>query len=141
MIPCPPRERIQEFLEEHLGEPDSQELEQHVEGCSSCQQVMADLCGPRLPSLDTIRHIPPPSPNPDAAPPQVPGCELTGEVKFGGMGAVYFGCDTALHRPLAVKVLRRHLAAKPELVARFEAEAQVCAQLQHPGIVPVHQVG
>lgn len=80
----------------------------------------------------------------NAAPPAVPGCLLQGGsdgVKLGGMGAVYFGTDTALGRPVAVKVLREHLADDPVMVARFEAEARICAQLQHPGIVPVYQVG
>ena len=73
--------------------------------------------------------------------PAIPGCDLSGEVKYGGMGAVYFGEDIALRRPVAVKVLREEFADDAEMIARFEAEAQVCAQLQHPGIVPVHQVG
>src|SRR5262249_6228201 len=101
---------------------------------------LASLSGPPLPDRDTTPHSGPPA-DPDAVPPPVPACRLTGEARFGGMGVVYFGTDTALNRPVAVKVLRRHLADEPEMVARFEAEAQVCAQLQHPGIVPVHQVG
>ncbi len=82
--------------------------------------------------------------DPDATPPDVPGCILgcgKENVRFGGMGVVYFGTDSALGRPVAVKVLRRRLSHDAVLVARFEAEARINAQLQHPGIVPVHQIG
>jgi len=82
--------------------------------------------------------------DPDARPPSVPGCVLKEgkeNVKFGGMGVVYFGTDLALGRPVAVKVLRQRLARNAEMLARFEGEARVNAQLQHPGIVPVHQIG
>jgi tetratricopeptide (TPR) repeat protein/tRNA A-37 threonylcarbamoyl transferase component Bud32 len=141
MSVCPPREHILDYLEGRLAEVDSQQLEQHVEDCSSCQQTMAQLSGPALlPQRDTMPHAGPTA-DPDSLPPTLPGCQLNGEVRFGGMGVVYFGTETALRRPVAVKVLRHHLAHRAEMVARFEAEAQVCAQLQHPGIVPVYQVG
>ena len=81
---------------------------------------------------------------PDAIPPLVPGYELKPgkeNIRFGGMGVVYFGIDAALGRPVAVKVLRRRLAGDLDLVSRFEREARINAQLQHPGIVPVYQVG
>jgi tetratricopeptide (TPR) repeat protein/tRNA A-37 threonylcarbamoyl transferase component Bud32 len=93
---------------------------------------------------ETIRQTAASMADLDQEPPLLPGYVLKGgkdNVKFGGMGVVYFGEDQTLHRPVAVKVLRRHLADRIEWVARFEGEARVCAQLQHPGIVPVHQVG
>lgn len=58
----------------------------------------------------------------------------------GGMGEVWRGVDEYLERPVAVKVLREHLA-DPELVARFRREARIAARLQHPGITVVHDVG
>jgi tetratricopeptide (TPR) repeat protein len=141
MSPCPSTQCILDYLEGRLGEVDGQQLEQHVEDCSSCQQAMAQLSGPALlPHRDTVPHAGPAA-DPDNLAPLLPGCLFSGEVKFGGMGVVYFGTESALRRPVAVKVLRQHLAHRPEMVARFEAEAQVCAQLQHPGIVPVYQVG
>ena len=63
--------------------------------------------------------------------------ELIGE---GGMGKVYRVRDTRLNRPMALKVLRVD-RMEPSVVSRFVEEAQVTAQLQHPGIVPVHQLG
>ena len=58
----------------------------------------------------------------------------------GGMGEVWRGVDEHLGRPVAVKVLREHLA-DPELVGRFRREARIAARLQHPGITVVHDVG
>jgi tRNA A-37 threonylcarbamoyl transferase component Bud32 len=57
------------------------------------------------------------------------------------MGIVYRARDVELQRDLAMKVLRRSRAMDARSVARFLEEAQVAAQLDHPGIVPVHEVG
>ena len=59
---------------------------------------------------------------------------------YGGMGEVWRGVDEYLGRPVAVKVLREHLA-DPELAERFRREARIAARLQHPGITVVHDVG
>jgi len=60
----------------------------------------------------------------------------------GGMGVVHRAQDLELHRSLAVKVLS--VPATPAhavAVSRFLEEARITAQLDHPGIVPVHEVG
>ena len=57
------------------------------------------------------------------------------------MGAVLKGRDTDLGRDLAVKVLLEQHRDHPELVRRFVEEAQIGGQLQHPGIVPVYELG
>ena len=59
----------------------------------------------------------------------------------GGMGVVLRGHDTDLGRDLAVKVLREPFRDQPEMVRRFIEEAQIGGQLQHPGIVPVYELG
>ena len=67
--------------------------------------------------------------------------QLFGEIARGGMGAVLKGRDADLGRDLAVKVLLEAHREKPELVRRFVEEAQIGGQLQHPGIVPVYELG
>ncbi len=67
--------------------------------------------------------------------------QLFGEIARGGMGAVLKGRDPDLGRDLAVKVLLESHENKPELVRRFVEEAQIGGQLQHPGIVPVYELG
>ena len=58
----------------------------------------------------------------------------------GGMGEVYRALDTKLEREVAIKVLPAALAGDPERLTRFEREAKVLAQLNHPGIAAIHGV-
>jgi serine/threonine-protein kinase len=67
--------------------------------------------------------------------------QLLGEIARGGIGVVIKGRDIDLGRDLAVKVLLEKHRDHPEMVRRFVEEAQIGGQLQHPGIVPVHELG
>ncbi|MBI5363873.1 MAG: serine/threonine protein kinase [Planctomycetes bacterium] len=67
--------------------------------------------------------------------------QLLGEIARGGMGVILKGHDTDLGRDVAVKVLGKDLAHNPAIVQRFIEEAQIGGQLQHPGIVPVYELG
>ena len=83
-------------------------------------------------------------PGSDAAAPGAPAgerYEIGGEIARGDVGVVYKGRDTDLGRDVAVKVLRDEHLRSPEVVQRFVEEAQIGGQLQHPGIVPVYELG
>ena len=67
--------------------------------------------------------------------------QLSGEIARGGMGAVLRGRDVDLGRDLAVKVLLEKYANRPDVARRFIEEAQIGGQLQHPGVVPVYDIG
>ncbi len=67
--------------------------------------------------------------------------EDLGLLGFGGMAEVHRVRDRDLNRTMAMKIIRKELANKPATMARFVEEAQCSAQLQHPGIVPVHEIG
>ena len=67
--------------------------------------------------------------------------QLLGEIARGGMGVILKGHDTDLGRDVAVKVLDGELAKNPAVVQRFVEEAQIGGQLQHPGVVPVYELG
>jgi serine/threonine-protein kinase len=67
--------------------------------------------------------------------------QLQGEIARGGMGAVLRGRDVDLGRDLAVKVLLEKFVTRPEVGRRFIKEAQIGGQLQHPGVVPVYDIG
>src|SRR5260370_39249087 len=67
--------------------------------------------------------------------------QLQGEIARGGMGAVLRGRDVDLGRDLAVKVLLEKHAHRPEVARGFIEEAQIGGQLQHPGVVPVYDIG
>ena len=59
----------------------------------------------------------------------------------GGMGEVRLVRDQKLNRRLAMKILHPHLLSRQITTSRFIEEAQVCAQLEHPNIVPIHDFG
>jgi tetratricopeptide (TPR) repeat protein len=69
------------------------------------------------------------------------GYELLEPLGRGGMGEVFRGTDPALGRDLAVKVLRPELRGNTDAEARFQREARLTGALQHPNIVPVHNLG
>jgi len=63
------------------------------------------------------------------------------EIGRGGMARVYRATDTVLQRPVALKVLAPSLSADPEFARRFEREAITAANLRHPAIVTIFDVG
>jgi len=67
--------------------------------------------------------------------------QIVGEIARGGVGVVLKGHDVDLGRDVAMKILRDEHADNDDILQRFIEEAQIGAQLQHPGIVPVYEVG
>jgi serine/threonine-protein kinase len=131
--------------------------------CRDCPELLDELrrrlasLGAINPLLDTEPNAPASSPgSPAAGPaeavppadgpsnPDLPGLvgryQVQGEIARGGMGAVYRVHDPDCNRTLALKVLLpQHQGASAR--ARFHEEAQLTAQLQHPGVPPVHEIG
>jgi serine/threonine-protein kinase len=67
--------------------------------------------------------------------------ELEDEIGRGGMSVVFRARDLRLNRPVAIKVLPPELAHDAAIRTRFTREAQTSAQLSHPHIVPIYDVG
>jgi tetratricopeptide (TPR) repeat protein len=65
---------------------------------------------------------------------------LRDEIGRGGMGIVYLASDLELERPVAIKFLPSELAANPEAVKMFRAEARSAASMNHPNIVHIYDV-
>lgn len=83
-------------------------------------------------------------PPPSAAPPPAAtfGHYVLGEqLGEGGMGVVYKAVDTHLKRTVALKMIHAGRGVPGEAVARFIAEAEAVARLQHPNVVQIHELG
>jgi serine/threonine-protein kinase len=146
-------ERPEERTEEHTPRPDALD--------AGLALAFGPDSGPPLPATASVvralgiqalqlREPATEGPSPDVQsiggevlPPADPSgrLQLSGEIARGGMGAVFRGRDGELGREVAVKVLLEAHAGRTELVQRFVDEAQVAGQLQHPGVVPVYDIG
>lgn len=115
-------------------------LDGHLDRCAECRRVVADLARAASQATD-------PSGDARDASRAVPASFAPGEryelrrlIGRGGMGEVYLALDRPLNRPVALKRIRPELASDAA-TQRFLREAQIAAQLEHPNILPIHDIG
>ena len=136
MQPCPSLEQLQQLLEETLEAASYDAVAHHLEECPTCRDVLDAL-------TDSTVGVWPPT---GAACPQSGvtqahsrGCYRPIRLHArGGLGEVFEVRDEQFQRPVALKVLHERDGADPDRRRRFLEEARITAQLEHPGIPPVH---
>jgi WD40 repeat protein len=168
MKACPSREQLEKLFSDQLSEEEERVLDAHVSDCAACQRILEArtvitetfpealrareqpesaegqgsyealisrlIAGSRSGSARTA--VPAPQP-----PPLIDGFEILGKLGHGGMGIVYKARQLDLQRIVAIKMILAGIHADPQSLARFRAEAEAVAQLQHPNIVQIYAIG
>lgn len=136
MQPCPSLEQLQQLLEETLEAPSYDAVAHHLEECATCRDVLDAL-------TDSTVGVWPPAgvtrPESGVTQAHSRGCYRPIRLHArGGLGEVFEVRDEQFQRPVALKVLHERDGADPDRRRRFLEEARITAQLEHPGIPPVH---
>jgi serine/threonine-protein kinase len=120
--------------------PDRPELAEELARRIEALRRINDLAGARS-AATTVAKDEPARPGAGGPLPSLAGYELLGRLGEGGMGVVYRARQLRPNRLVAVKMLRAGSDPDPEHLERFRREAEALAQLQHPNIIPVYEVG
>ena len=159
---CCSRDQLHDLLVGSVSDTDSDAWLQHLEQCSTCRTKLHALAGEEgdwsqarevLSSHTDRSHIARPDEWAEAlsrkllSPPSHP--EMLGRIGrydierllgSGGMGIVFKGFDTELHRTVAIKVLAPTLAFHGTARHRFAKEARAAAAVVHEDVVPIYDV-
>ncbi|WP_372810332.1 protein kinase [Litorivivens sp.] len=73
--------------------------------------------------------------------PEIPGYALKKPLGKGGMAVVYLATQLDNDRTVALKIMAKHLEADPSFGERFLREARICAELSHPNVISIYDVG
>ncbi|HFC29621.1 MAG TPA: serine/threonine protein kinase, partial [Oceanospirillales bacterium] len=72
---------------------------------------------------------------------EIPGLKIISKIGDGGMSVVYLAEQISLKRKVAVKVMRMEIAKNDLDIHRFKHEAKTIAQLDHPSIINIYNIG
>jgi len=170
MPSCPREPQLQQFLDEQLADGAAQIVASHITDCARCQLVLERLTDEgaggepalalahaRTTALQTpppdflarLRVVPPEAGDQSAALPiaastaatTIPGYTILRELGRGGMGIVYQARHLKLNRLVALKMVRFGPNAPAKELLRIRQEAEAVAQLHHPNIVQIYDIG
>ena len=151
-------DQIRRLLGGTLPDDELVQADAHLWECPDCRDALRRRTEP-TPDLPPVAAPRSEGASLQSALPAVPGCEvlgatndgefpaslgryrITGKLGSGGFAVVYRGYDDDLRREVAIKVPHRERIATPEDAEAYLAEARILASLDHPHIVPVHDLG
>ena len=139
----PNGQQLQDFLNGMLPPRHQTFIEKHVENCDKCARRLANIDGDTLgnrirASVTRFENLKNKEKADDAIPLELanhPRYEIIEKIGSGGMGDVFRAIHRSMDRPVAIKVLKRHLFEDERAVARFHNEVKVAAKLNHTNIV------
>ena len=159
-LECPEPAALVEFRTGNLSGPTLERIAAHVQHCAACETALdaldeqTDAFLSRLrqaaitdqPADESVPHellaaARACRDQPAEGPRRLGKFKLLEELGLGSFGQVFRALDTELGRIVAIKLLRAGRLASREEVDRFLREARSAAQLQHPGLVALHETG
>ena len=131
---CLDPDRVLDYLARRLTAEDRDAVELHVDQCSTCREILAELA--RSDAIDEL--VAPDAGREEAA--LGDRYEIGPTLGAGGMGEIRLARDIQIERDVAIKLLRGSQRDATS-IARFFREARVQGRLEHPAVVPVHDLG
>jgi anti-sigma factor RsiW len=140
--PCPDENELMKSLHGLLTPNSRAELERHLDQCDRCRSLVATVVRVSVKPEDELASDEEPTPTSLPRGTNLGRYVLLDFIGRGGMAMVYAAFDPELDRKVAVKLLRTDLRGAPaELRASLLREAQSMAQLTHPHVIAVYDVG
>jgi serine/threonine protein kinase len=155
---CPPAAELSDFLAGKLPRTRTAWIADHLRACARCESALASLEPSPDPLLATLGSTVAQGRASDTVPihlievaraartgasrpDKIGRFEFLGEIGSGSYGSVFKARDPQLNRTVAIKILRMGRLGDKEDLDRFLREARSFAQLKHPGIVTLYEIG
>jgi serine/threonine protein kinase len=134
-VACVDENTLTAYFGFRLTPEETTRLFDHLDGCAACAQLFHDVAA----ALTSQHSLPRTVPAPQDPGPTLGRYRIDRMLGMGGMGVVYAGFDPQLERKVAIKLLQPD--SKITLRAPLMREAQAMAQLSHPNVINVYEVG
>lgn len=137
--------QVLEYLKTNLGKKVPRHMgsivREHLQQCPECQNSYQELYKSYLKEKKKGGSTYKPSTESSFLPVKFPGYKILRKLGHGAMGKVYQAFQISLKRHVALKVLSEDLAQNAKFVKRFLREARALAEMKHPNVVGVYDVG